>query len=125
MWKSGATIRKRKRKFRPTTKRKWNLKSIRKQDQEMLKRVLEGFSNLPSCPCQFHVDVTDEPPTYFHLDIESQDTLVEEEIDTFRKSFRAFVKEVIFYFASGSVRVTVEKAAASIPEKRRRFVFKR
>ena len=126
MWKSGASARKTKRKFRPSTNRKWNLKSIGKQDHEMLKRVLNGFSNLPSCPCQFQVDVTDEPPTYYHLDIVSSDVINQKEVYDFQREFRAFVKNITFHFPSSSLRVTVEKASATAPaEKRRRLVFKR
>lgn len=125
MWKANANVRKNKRKFRPSTNRKWNLKNIGKQDQSMLKQVLDGFSNLPSCPCQFQVDVSDDPPNFFHLDIVTTDIVREEEISKFQNSYRAFVKKITFHFPSGSLRIKVEKASANAKEKRRRLVFKR
>ena len=128
MWKNGATSRKIKRKLSLNTKRTWNLKSIGSQDHGMLKRLLDGFSNLPSLPCQFHVDVVNDPPNYYYLDIVSNDIVNEKEVGEFKHTFRAFVKKVVFNFPVGSIKVTVEKASASTEAavgKRRHVVFKR
>ena len=128
MWKHGATIRKIKRKLSMSTKRSWNLKTIGKQDHSMLKRILNGFSNLPSLPCQFHLDVVNEPPNYYHLHVTSNDIIDLKEMQDFKHEFRAFVKHIKFNFPSGLVKLTVERASASTTAavgKRRHLVYKR
>lgn len=128
MWKHGATIRKIKRKLSMSTKRSWNLKTIGKQDHGMLKRILNGFSNLPSLPCQFHLDVVNEPPNYYHLHVTSNDIIDLKEMQDFKHEFRAFVKHIKFNFPSGLVKLTVERASASTTAavgKRRHLVYKR
>lgn len=128
MWKHGATVRKPKRKLSTSTERPWNLKSIGKQDHSMLKRILNGFSNLPSLPCQFHLDVVNEPPNYYHLHITSNDIVDMKEIEEFKHEFRAFVKNIGFHFPNGLIKVTIERASASTLAavgKRRQVVYKR
>ena len=128
MWKHGATIRKIKRKLSMSTKRSWNLKTIGKQDHGMLKRILNGFSNLPSLPCQFHLDVVNEPPNYYHLHVTSNDIIDLKEMQDFKHEFRAFVKHIKFNFPSGLVKLTVERASASTTAavgKRRHLVYKK
>lgn len=128
MWKHGATVRKMKRKLSMSTKRSWNLKTIGKQDHDMLKRILNGFSNLPSLPCQFHLDVVNEPPNYYHLHITSNDIMNLKEMQEFKHEFRAFVKHIKFNFPSGLIKLTVERASASSMisnSKRRHLVYKR
>ena len=128
MWKHGATIRKIKRKLSMSTKRSWNLKTIGKQDHGMLKRILNGFSNLPSLPCQFHLDVVNEPPNYYHLHVTSNDIIDLKEMQDFKHEFRAFVKHIKFNFPSGLVKLTVARASASTTAavgKRRHLVYKR
>jgi len=127
VWKHGANIRKSKRKLAFNEKREWNLKTIGKQDHGMLKRILNGFSNLASFPCQFHVDVVNQPPNYYYLDITSNDIIDLADVDHFKHDFRAFVKDVQFNFSIGSLRLFVERASASTEAavgKRRRVVFK-
>lgn len=128
MWKHGATIRKPKRKLNSNTTRLWNLKTIGKQDHHMLKRILNGFSNLPSLPCQFHLDVVNEPPNYYHLNITSNDIINVDEIVDFKHEFRAFVKKLYFNFPKTLVKITIERASAATDAavgKRRHLVYKR
>ena len=94
----------------------------------MLKRILNGFSNLPSLPCQFHLDVVNEPPNYYHLHVTSNDIIDLKEMQDFKHEFRAFVKHIKFNFPSGLVKLTVERASASTTAavgKRRHLVYKR
>ena len=129
MWKHGATTRKAKRKVTSNASRPWNLKTIGKQDHEMLKRILNGFSNLPSLPCQFHLDVVSEPPNYYYLHITSNDTINIQEISDFNHEYRAFVKNIQFNYPNGTIKLKIERASASTSEvvsnKRRHLVYKR
>ena len=112
MWKYGAKQRKRKRKIIAPIKRKWNLKTIPETDTPMLKRILSGLANLPSMPCQFHVNVKPEPPDYYFIDVISNDIINLEELKDFKVKFRAFVKTIEFNFPQNSIRLTVERATA-------------
>lgn len=126
MWKQGAQTRKPKRKFQSDTDREWNLDSIGANDQKMLKKILDGFSNLPSFPCQFHVNVKNQPPDYYLIDIVSNDIVLLDDVDGFKHTFRAFVKGIVFNFAANTVQMTIERPSASTTsEKRRVVVYKR
>ena len=129
MWKNGAKQKKMKRKHASATKRIWNLKSINVNDKPMLERILNGMSNLPSLPCQFHVTVRAQPPNYYYIDITSNDQLNIEEMALFKHEFRAFVKEITFNFPQNNMRLKIEKAsadtAAAVGTRRIVTVYKR
>lgn len=129
MWKNGAKTKKLKRKMASVTKRAWNLKSINATDKPMLERILNGLSNLPSIPCQFHVSVKPQPPNYYLIDITSNDQLNIEEVASFKHDYRAFVKEITFNFPQNNMRLKIEKAsadtAAAVGHRRIVTVYKR
>jgi hypothetical protein len=128
VWKQGAVARKTKRKLADTTNRDWNLKTITAQDQRMLKQVLNGFANLPTFPCQFHADVTNEPPDHYSIDVITNDIVHLEELEHFKSNFRSFVKEITFVFSSNMLKLKIERASASSESgigKRKMVVYKR
>jgi len=112
MWKNGAKQRKIKRKLTSSGKRKWNLKGVQKKDIPMVERILNGLSNLPSMPCQFHVSIKPEPPNYYWVDIVSNDTISLQDMKDYKHDNRAFVKSISFNFPHSVIRLKVERATA-------------
>ena len=112
MWKNGAKQRKVKRKFSQGGTRTWNLKSVNKTDVTMVERLLDGLSNLPSMPCQFHVSIKSEPPNYYWIDVISNDTISLEDVKNYKHDHRAFIKSISFNFPHSVIRLKVERATA-------------
>lgn len=122
MWKKNALIRKQKRKYNEPVKRKWNFKTINKEDIEMLTRILDNLSNISSLPCQFHTAVKPDPPNYYNIDITTNDTVDLKEIIEFKNKHRAFIKDIKFDFPKSIISLKIEKASANtdlITNKRR------
>jgi len=112
MWKNGAKQRKMKRKHNAQGTRKWNLKGVNKKDVPMVERLLDGLSNLPSMPCQFHVTIKSEPPNYYWIDVISNDTISLEDVKNYKHDNRAFIKSISFNFPHSVIRLKVERATA-------------
>lgn len=132
VWKQGArptdSNQRKKRKYEDgISTREWNLATIGSQDQKMLTRILDDISNLPTFPCQFHVDVKNEPPDHYFIDIISNDIIQLSQLEEFKNTFRAFVKNIVFNFSSNSLRLEIERASASVDNvsKRRLVTYKR
>jgi hypothetical protein len=129
MWKNGAAQKKTKRKFHAATTRKWNLKTIPKTDKNMLERILDGLTSMPSLPCQFHVDVESKPPNYYYLNVITNDIMAMKELIDFKHTHRAFVKEIDFLFPSNTIRFEIEKASAlteaAVGQRRQVVVYKK
>ncbi len=122
MWKQGAQTRVLKRKITQPSNRTWNLKSITSTDRLMLVTLLDGISNLPSFPCQFHVDITNVPPDNYTIDIISNDVIDISDLVTFKQLSRAFLKDIQFNFSGNSMKMDIEKASATTNISKRRIV---
>ena len=123
MWKKNVNIRKTKRKFNEPVKRKWNFKTINKDDIPMLTRILDNLSNIPSLPCQFHTAIIPKPPNYYHVDITTNDVVDLKEMIDFKNTHRAFIKNVKFDFPKSIISLEIEKASANTDLNKKRRIL--